>query len=467
MERCKTDFVKKGFESVRDLFYSNLASQDCPVSCAQVCVYWGEEMVVDLCGSRCEFNLKDNNNAAYNADSVQVVFSSSKVFTAVAVALMVERGLLKYSDKVSDVWPEFGQHGKAHLTVADVMRHETGLTRISGDLDMQDFYPENLPKNIAGNVLAAQEVDSSHIDHDGSMRRHYHYFTRGYLANEICRRVDPARRTLGQILKDHFRPLDVDAYVGVNPVKEQEVWDRIMDLQIPSLWSVAGTMASHCWTVLKIIRMMVMGYPNLVLFKRMDEGTDTFWDYMPPGISSKSVIPSTVTDPETKKRFGVNPWTIDKYLNSEAFKRAEQPGCNGIASARGMAKLAAFLAHKGTFKGQRLMSEATWDAMHDKQVTAPELEVGGIRTRFSQGGINNFKTYEDDQPIEQIFKHGRDGFQGWLGVGGSVCQYNPELRIGFGYNQLDFIYYDLANTLAGGLQAEVTKCVKKLKAAST
>ena len=56
-------------------------------------------------------HLDNWRNRIYN------VSLSSKVFTAVAVALMVENGYLKYSDKIVDLWPEFGQGGKADITV--------------------------------------------------------------------------------------------------------------------------------------------------------------------------------------------------------------------------------------------------------------------------------------------------------------------------------------------------------------
>ena len=52
----------------------------------------------------------------------QIVFSSGKSVGAFVVALMVERGLLNYEDKVAKHWPEFGQKGKQDLTVADVLR---------------------------------------------------------------------------------------------------------------------------------------------------------------------------------------------------------------------------------------------------------------------------------------------------------------------------------------------------------
>ena len=162
----------------------------------------------------------------------------------------------------------------------------------------------------------------------------------------------------------------------------------------------------------------------------------------------------------------MGPLTLDKFFNSHDYKRAEQPGANGIASARGLAKLAAFMANKGKLEGSgRLMTEATWDVMHDKEVTVPEEELGGFRTQFSQGGVNHFHNYFDDQPMEEKFKGGREGYIGWMGFGGSVCQYHTELKIGFGYAPLDFLYYDPANTTGASLQGEVVKCVKQLQAA--
>ena len=34
---------------------------------------------------------------------------------------------MKYTEKISTYWPEFGQNGKENITVADLMRHEGGL----------------------------------------------------------------------------------------------------------------------------------------------------------------------------------------------------------------------------------------------------------------------------------------------------------------------------------------------------
>ena len=52
--------------------------------------------VVDLYGSSSD----TRNKGKYNGDSLQVVYSSSKSLTAIAIASLVDKKLLRYEDKV-------------------------------------------------------------------------------------------------------------------------------------------------------------------------------------------------------------------------------------------------------------------------------------------------------------------------------------------------------------------------------
>merc|ERR1712003_588948 len=64
---------------------------------------------------------------------------------------------------------------------------------------------------------------------------------------------------------------------------------------------------------------------------------------------------------------GVPFFRIDKLIehsNSKLGKMIESPSTNGHCSARGMAKLAAAMANKGTFDGVEVLSEKAWEAMH-------------------------------------------------------------------------------------------------------
>ena len=53
---------------------------------------------------------------------LELVFSASKAVTSVAVAMLVDRGVLDYGDRVCQHWPEFGAEGKERITIEDVLR---------------------------------------------------------------------------------------------------------------------------------------------------------------------------------------------------------------------------------------------------------------------------------------------------------------------------------------------------------
>jgi CubicO group peptidase (beta-lactamase class C family) len=58
------------------------------------------------------------------------VFSSGKVVGAFLIAVLRDKGLISYDEKVSTYWPEFAQNGKENVTISDVLRHEAGLPKI-------------------------------------------------------------------------------------------------------------------------------------------------------------------------------------------------------------------------------------------------------------------------------------------------------------------------------------------------
>ena len=80
--------VAPGYESVRDMFEKML--RDGVDTKAQVCIYVGEEKVVDLWGLAPE--VEDD---LYGPDSIVNMYSSTKVLTSIVVAKMVDRGLLR------------------------------------------------------------------------------------------------------------------------------------------------------------------------------------------------------------------------------------------------------------------------------------------------------------------------------------------------------------------------------------
>ena len=55
---------------------------------------------------------------------------------------------------------------------------------------------------------------------------------------------------------------------------------------------------------------------------------------------------------------------------------------------------------------------------------------------------------------------GRDGWYGWVGHGGSVMQWHPELKIGFGYVPTNLRWYDGAYEVGRDLQKIAVECAR-------
>src|SRR5262245_10912571 len=110
--------VLDGWEPVRAAFETNFAS-GAEVGSA-VAVYHRGQMVVDLWAG--SFDILGSR--PYDEDTLQLVFSTTKGITAIAVAICVQRGLLDYDARVADYWPEFAAAGKEEITVAQLLSHQ-------------------------------------------------------------------------------------------------------------------------------------------------------------------------------------------------------------------------------------------------------------------------------------------------------------------------------------------------------
>ena len=80
--------------------------------------------------------------------------------TSILVGILVDNQLMKYDDKISDIWPEFANNGKEEGTVADLLRHELGLPFLSKTLDIADCAVEKIKENKIGAMI---ERESYHF----------------------------------------------------------------------------------------------------------------------------------------------------------------------------------------------------------------------------------------------------------------------------------------------------------------
>ena len=141
----------------------------------------------------------------------------------------------------------------------------------------------------------------------------------------------------------------------------------------------------------------------------------------------------------------------------------ESPSVLMHASARGLGKLAGFMANRGKLNDDVLLSEAGWDELHAEPKVERDFGTGA-RTTFTKGGLCKFG-FEDfpkegASQLELNLNSQREGFYGWMGIGGSIFQWHPEHKVGFAYVPSDFAMLDTSNARGGELQKAVLQCIK-------
>ena len=113
--------VATGWEPMRAAFVENFTQRgEVGAACA---VYKDGEKVVDLWGG-----VRDRTTgAAWDEDTMVLVFSATKGMAAMTLALAQSRGLLDWEEPVATYWPEFAQAGKARITIRQLLAHQAGL----------------------------------------------------------------------------------------------------------------------------------------------------------------------------------------------------------------------------------------------------------------------------------------------------------------------------------------------------
>ena len=151
---------------------------------------------------KCVLDLYSGVDQSYNSDKMQSIFSSGKSFESIVLGMLHSKGLFQFEDKITKFWPEFGQNGKDQITIEDVLRHESGLAWFKKSIpSIEDAWTENLKCNKVGELI---EMESQHfpVNSDTNTRLEYHALTRGLILNEIVRRIDPKKRTIGEIMRE-------------------------------------------------------------------------------------------------------------------------------------------------------------------------------------------------------------------------------------------------------------------------
>lgn len=206
--------VAPGFEAAREVFAANFAREgDYQEVGASLAAFHRGRSVVDLWGGFAE----RERTRPWTRDTLINVWSSTKGVMAVAVAMLVERGLIRYEDWVASVWPEFAQAGKEQVTIAQAMSHQAGLPGFAEPTTIEDQYDWR---------SCCAKLERQKPAWAPGTASSYHAMTYGWLAGEILRRV--TGQSPGQFVRDEIgAPLGADIFIGLPASEEFRVAEMI------------------------------------------------------------------------------------------------------------------------------------------------------------------------------------------------------------------------------------------------
>ncbi len=212
--------VAPGFERVADVFAAHLdAGEDLGAGFAAL---QDGEVLVEIWGGWTD----RAKTQPWARDTLAPVFSTTKGVSAIIMAWCVDHGLFRYEDRIADLWPAFGAHGKDKLTIAQALSHQAGVPGFAEPIDPNLWLdPQACAEAIA--ALAPMWPPGS--------ANGYHPLTWGYIVGEIVTRA--AGRSLGVILsKEICAPTSIDFHIGM----PEGALARIPEMQKPRSFADFG-----------------------------------------------------------------------------------------------------------------------------------------------------------------------------------------------------------------------------------
>jgi CubicO group peptidase (beta-lactamase class C family) len=353
------------FSGVLDAFLENFAKRN--ELGASVCVMVNGKTVVDLWGG-----LKTEGGDPWGADTLCVVYSSTKGASATCAHIAADRGLLDLDAPVRRYWPEFGQAGKESALVSMMLDHSVGVPAVREPLPKGSVYDYDY---MCGRLAAEAPFWPP------GTRNGYHGLTSAWTVGEMVRRSTGTR--MGKFLAEEVAgPLGLDFWIGLPEEQESRV-------------------------------------APMVAYPPDDKARN-----------SRIAIAMREDPMSPTGRFMLNGGGFQP--NTREGHAAEIGSGNGITNARGLAGLYAPLANGGSAGAVRLVGADTLTRMSRVSVATHDDATLRIPTRFSLGFMKSMDNRalpnaEDCSALtaESAFGH--------VGAGGSIGFADPDCRMSFGY----------------------------------
>lgn len=360
-----------GWEGLAAAFAENFTLRD--ELGANLCVIHQGETVVDLAGGWADPAF----SRRYDADTLALVFSTTKGMTAIAAHWLVARGQLDLDAPVSRYWPEFAAGGKEAATVAMMLNHSVGVPGFREPLKRD--------AHLDWEYMVARIAAEEPFWEPGS-RNGYHAMSFGWTVGELVRRV--SGQSLGSFFRDHVAgPLGADFWIGLPEALEHRVATNVPTPPAP-------------------------GDPVMDVYTHVMEN--------PTSPSALTLMSAAAMGPA-----GIDEATGTFTMNTRAVHAAEIGAAGGIGSGRGIARIYAALGN-GLIPHDHVvrMSQTSMVSMLDPIIRIP--------TRFALGFMKSMDNRARPLGHLESFVIGEKAF-GHVGAGGSFGLYDREADVAIGY----------------------------------
>lgn len=316
--------------------------------------------------------------APWREGTLVLIWSATKGIASACALHALEAAGLGLNTRVSKVWPEFAQAGKAAVTVGQVLSHGAGL----GALDRTDL-------SVLDHEAVVRAIEEQVPFQDAVGGPGYGPRTFGFLVDEIVRRLNGGLPLGTYWRKELAEPLGLDLWIGL-PLEQHH---RTASM-VPAKFEEPGE---------KDAFLEALAKPGSFTKKAFST---------PGGLASVA------------------------SMNSPSSMSASIPSMGGIGSASALAKFYAMLALGGVWRGRRYFSEESVAAMSSRLSQGFD-KVLRHEVSFSAGFMMD-PLDASGQKIRSLLGPSVRAF-GHPGAGGSLGFADPENGIGFGYvmNQME------------------------------
>jgi len=298
--------VAPGFEGVRDAFAANFSERgDVGASLA---VTRDGALVVDLWGGWADAE----RTRPWTRETLVNVYSTTKGITALAAAMLADRGQLDTDALVTGYWPEFGAAGKERIPVRWLLSHQAGLPAVDGEVP---------PGGALDWMTMIHLLEQQAPAWEPGTKMGYHAVTYGWLVGEVIRRI--TGKTPGTFVRDEIAgPLGAGFFIGLPESEDARTAD--------------------------IIPQADTGGPL-------------------PAFDPNSLAAKALTLGSGQSGAGVN---------TRAWRAAELPAANGHANAAALARIYGCLARGGELDGVRLLGKPAIERFATEVVSGHDEVIG-------------------------------------------------------------------------------------------